>query len=456
MFGLFLAIYENALKFSFKSIMHPSVKTVLVCGLVFQFLFVYPVALSAQSAIGQIEIVVTAKPHFSLSQVNSCNASVGHNEFCINIFEGTIQPMDHNSIVTGSGTGILFTNATQVSEFEQSNNCDVKREGDSLADCENRIEAFNTQSSTTNLANDGGYFNLSNMVSSKQFVNQQNDCDESGDDSSDLSCSNLGGKRIHSTSQSNIASGSSTADQSNKALYLQSSIQQNDCDKSGVGNNTVFCKNDISHLISESSQSNIASGSSTADQSNKALYLQSSIQQNDCDKSGVGNNTVFCFNAAGSVIFGVSQSNAASSGSATVNQINKALYSQHINQRNDCDVLKDSSNTVDCYNSGGTRISDTSQSNIASGFSTADQSNKASLYQIASQNNDCDESADSGIYAVCDNKSTSSISPISHSNAASSGSATVNQVNEASLSQVTNQLNDCDVSEGDINTLFCT
>ena len=70
------------------------------------------------------------------------------------------------------------------------------------------------------------------------------------------------------------------------SIVLTTVNQQNDRDESGDGNNTALCENAAGIAISGVSQSNTASNSSTADQTNEALFSQTVNQQNDCDESG--------------------------------------------------------------------------------------------------------------------------------------------------------------------------
>ena len=160
------------------------------------------------------------------------------------------------------------------------------------------IQRFDNQSFTTNLANGDGKFNLSNIALSKQIVNQQNDCDATENGDNTVACRNDALTMIDSISLINDAKGGGAFNQANQATLAQTVNQQNDCDESGNGNNTAICGGAAGTLISGVSQSNTASNSSTADQTNEALFSQTVNQHNDCDESGDGNNPVFCRDAA--------------------------------------------------------------------------------------------------------------------------------------------------------------
>ena len=243
--------------------------------------------------------------------------------FVIIFLEVFMQPIHRISIATGSECGTLFTNATQVGDFRQLNDCDVEEPGYNFASCNNEIQRFDNQSFTTNLANGDGKFNLSNIALSKQIVNQQNDCDATENGDNTVACRNDALTMIDSISLINDAKGGGAFNQANQATLGQTVNQQNDCDESGNGNNTAICGGAAGtlHLWCPPIL-NTASNSSTADQTNEALFSQTVNQHNDCDESGDGNNPVFCRDAAGLLIPGVSQSNTASN-SSTADQTNE-------------------------------------------------------------------------------------------------------------------------------------
>ena len=151
-------------------------------------------------------------------------------------------------------------------------------------------------------------------------------------------------------------------------------------------------------MIGEISQSNTASDTSTANQSNvSASWYQISSQNNDCDGSeGDGDNNEKCTNSMisdmtnNNILVTVGQFNIAFNDSTS--QSNQASLSQVANQRNDCDDSGEGDNAGFCNNNFNVSlIASTNQGNQES-FSTANQSNELSLSQVANQNNDCDGS----------------------------------------------------------------